>query len=93
MTLRYPVRPMTRYHVDVFEVLCTEDERAAELTGPLFYCRIETYAPGFGRELVADAYGPSPVDAWLKARESQRYLRDMLRFAECERVARLKAAV
>lgn len=92
MSLRYPARLMTRFHVDVFPVLATDDERCRGHFGRLYYCRIER-VDSLGRELVADAYGPTQDDAYLKARESQRYLRDMLRFAECERVARLKAAV
>lgn len=69
---------MTRYHVDVFEVYVTDDPRVARWQGRIFACRIERYGHGRRDELACE-FGPTRLDAYLRARDYQRYVRDMER--------------
>ena len=69
---------MTRYCIEVFEVLVTDEPSWARWRGPVWACRIERYGHG-RREELALAYGPSKLDALERARDYQRYVRDMER--------------
>lgn len=69
---------MTRYHVDCFEVLCTDDPRVARWQGVLWACRIERWN-GVRRDELALGYGPDKHDAVMRAVDYVRYERDMMR--------------
>ena len=80
-----------RYLVDVFEVTATDDPRMGRLArwrGQLWVCRIERW-DGKRRDEIALEYGPTREDAYERARDYQRYVRDMERRHKLERARRI----
>jgi len=69
---------MARYMVDVFRCIATDDDRLGRLArwqGEVWVCRIER-TDERGREELALEYGPTREDAYERARDYQRWMRD-----------------
>ena len=67
-----------RYTVDVFRVHVTDDSRVARWQCDIYACRIERW-DGKRRDELALEFGPTREDAFERARDYQRFVRDMQR--------------
>ena len=72
---------MIRFSVDIFPITASDDPRCPRGWGPIFCCRVERRVDGGRLDPVCEEFGPTKLDAWLRAHDYVRYERDMLRGA------------